>query len=73
MKYTNYEESTVYEDYMHETANNEQFDATIRAIAAFELGTLNGLRSGSFSQLSELLSIATKRHARLADNLGQSA
>ena len=74
-KYTIYEQSIVYEDYMRETANNEEFDANIRVIAAFELGSLNGLRSSGFWQLRELLragQIATQRYGRLANNPGHA-
>jgi hypothetical protein len=63
------------DDYFSEISNDEELDPTTRVKAAFELGTLNGLKAGRrFSLLLQLNSaarIAFKRYARLVNRFAQ--
>ena len=65
------------DDYFSGISNNEELDGTIRAKAAYELGTLNGLKAARrFSlvlQLNSAAAIALKRYARLANRFAQQA
>jgi hypothetical protein len=66
------------DDYLSEIANNKTVDASTRLRAAFEHGTLNGLkiarRHSMFLQVISAGKIAMKRYARLANRFsaGQS-
>ena len=59
--------ATDLDDYLTEISDSDELDAATRLKAAFELGTLNGLKSaGRFSmilQLNSAAGIALKRYA----------
>jgi hypothetical protein len=68
------EYTTDLDDYFSGIANNEELDPDVRVKAAFEHGTLNGLKAArQFSLLLQLNSaarIALKQYARLAHAFG---
>jgi hypothetical protein len=67
--------TTDLDDYFGEISNNEELDPTTRVKAAYELGTLNGLKTARrFSmilQLNSAASIALKRYSRLVNRFAQ--
>jgi hypothetical protein len=69
------EYTTDLDDYLSEISNNEALDAPTRVKAAYDLGTLNGLKiAGKGSLILQMHSaggVALKRYARLANRFAQ--